>query len=391
MILSVVIFQAGVQEASGLTHGTLLQGHRFPIQALAFAPDGQSLASAGGQLGHAGEVKLWDLVTGRERATVWAHIEVVYALAFAPDRTTLVTGGADTTVKLWDLATGRERTTWQAHPPRVIYALAFAPDGQTLAAVGVGRGATVTLWDITTGQSGRCFNGCHLVAFAPVGQTLVTGRLGSQGLQLWDYRRNQAQKSLPGHAEPVYCLAYAPDGKTLATGHKDGSLELWDLDQLRMRWTQPGHQRPVNAVAFAPDGQTLATGSDDQIVRLWNVTTGGGWPVSKAMTVGSRPWRSLPRDRGWRQPVMTRPSGFGTPPRGRLGWSLTTEGNQPGWRSPPALGVRAATAGSGRRTQTVLEQGVLESCFRSFRFACCGPCRQSFPDHTEPSCSLRCS
>ena len=64
--------------------------------------------------------------------------------------------------------------------------------------------------------------------------------------------------TLEGHHDAVTCLAYAPDGQTLATGSKDGTVRLWDAAG-KERATLPGHERMVTALAFAPDGKTLAT------------------------------------------------------------------------------------------------------------------------------------
>ncbi len=70
-------------------------------------------------------------------------------------------------------------------------------------------------------------------------------------------------------------MAFAPDGRTLATGSDDQSVILWDVrDPARPQRIGPaltGHTDAVYSVAFAPDGHTLATGSDDSSVILWDV------------------------------------------------------------------------------------------------------------------------
>src|SRR5262249_11536989 len=76
----------------------------------------------------------------------------------------------------------------------------------------------------------------------------------------------------------IRCLAFAPDGKTLATGggfdDVPGEVKLWDLATGSEGRSFQGKQNGVYALAFAPDGQTLATASFDQMVRLWDVATG---------------------------------------------------------------------------------------------------------------------
>ena len=77
-----------------------------------------------------------------------------------------------------------------------------------------------------------------------------------------------------GHYLPVSNVAFAPDGKTLASGSSDNSIKLWDPATGTLRATLLGHTRPVSSVAFAPDGRTLASGSNDNSVKLWDPATG---------------------------------------------------------------------------------------------------------------------
>jgi WD40 repeat protein len=76
----------------------------------------------------------------------------------------------------------------------------------------------------------------------------------------------------PGEVNDV---AFAPDGRTLATASSDRTVRLWDVsDRDRPRQLgQPltGHTNTVEEVAFAPDGRTLATTSADQTVILWDL------------------------------------------------------------------------------------------------------------------------
>jgi WD40 repeat protein len=118
---------------------------------VAFSPDGKMLACGcnsylriNNQLGFLGEVKLWDIGSGKERARFQGHIGNLRAVAFSPDGKTLASGSMDQTVSLWDVATGKERATLRVG---VVTCLAFSPDG-TILAVGATDG-TLKLWEIS--------------------------------------------------------------------------------------------------------------------------------------------------------------------------------------------------------------------------------------------------
>ena len=63
-----------------------------------------------------------------------------------------------------------------------------------------------------------------------------------------------------GHAARVNSVAYAPDGATLASGGRDGSVRIWDASTGQQQHELTGHTGEVWSVAYALDGATLASG-----------------------------------------------------------------------------------------------------------------------------------
>ncbi|OHB76631.1 MAG: hypothetical protein A2W31_10535 [Planctomycetes bacterium RBG_16_64_10] len=131
--------------ATGTLMGTL--PHDLPVASVAFSPDGKTLAAAGGHMVR-GELRLWDVATGQQRAELRQSIGHVRSLAFSPDGKTLASGGRDKTVRLWHVATGSELAALKAHLS--VESVAFFPDGKTLAASFPDR--SVRLWHVGAGE-----------------------------------------------------------------------------------------------------------------------------------------------------------------------------------------------------------------------------------------------
>src|SRR5205085_1899665 len=80
------------------------------------------------------EVKLWNLVNGRERANfkIKGARDDIVRMALTDDGQTLATGSTGATLKLWDIASGRERATLQGLQDGSLSAVVFSPDGKLL-------------------------------------------------------------------------------------------------------------------------------------------------------------------------------------------------------------------------------------------------------------------
>jgi len=79
---------------------------------------------------------------------------------------------------------------------------------------------------------------------------------------------------LNGHTFWVACVAFSPNGRTLASGSYDKTIKLWDVASGTEIQTLYGHSKTVRSIAFSPDGHTIASGSWDETVKLWDVANG---------------------------------------------------------------------------------------------------------------------
>ena len=252
----------------------ILRGHERWVWALAFSPDGNSLAS--GSMDNT--IKLWDLTTGKARVTLEGHTEKVWGVAFSPDGTSLASASDDKTIRLWDLASGKQKKLLGSHANHA-YSVVFTPDGKTLLS-GAFDG-DVRLWDVASGEVLAHLDG-HIapvrLALATDGKTLATAS-HDQTVKLWDLETRKLARTLEGHSQTIEAAAFSSDGKLLATVSgrfqaptMPGEIKLWEVASGKELLSLNGHQGPVHGVAFAPDGRTLATASADGTVKLWDVS-----------------------------------------------------------------------------------------------------------------------
>ena len=109
------------------------------------------------------------------------------------------------------------------------------------------------------------------IQFSPDGKELAVS--SSMGIWLYNVRNGAEVALLSGHEKNVQAIAYAPDGKMLASAGIDGTIRLWNLKMGESMATLTGHNASVSSVAFSPDGKQLVSGGAGGTVRLWSIRT----------------------------------------------------------------------------------------------------------------------
>lgn len=221
---------------------------------LTFSPDGKTVA-----FGSRGRIRLWQPETGDSfdvplldsglnnvqnipRDARLNIIPEISALVFSPDGKKLVSGTLGGNVQMWDVATGvplapffegqgldKDTNKYYQDP---IKALAFSSDS-TLLAVGsqnrirlLGSHQQIGLKEVS--------HGTNALVFSPDNTVLVTGTtagIKQSEIELWDLTTREKINTLDGHTSIVEALVFSPDGKTLVSTGRDGTILIWDWEE----------------------------------------------------------------------------------------------------------------------------------------------------------------
>ncbi|HUW17993.1 MAG TPA: M56 family metallopeptidase [Sedimentisphaerales bacterium] len=237
--------------------GTFRLRHNGHAEAVAFSPDGATIASAGRDR----TVIIWETATGKVRHRLVGHTNTINTLAFSGDGRMLASGSLmNGQVILWDPVKGKKLKEL----PRKysIHSVAFSPDGKAVVSVSE---SGIQLTNVATGAEQISIKGgdMYWAVLTQDGKTIVSASRrdrNDSAVQLWNVATGKKVRSFQWNK--IYSLALAPDGRRLALGNREGPIRVLDVvsGQIVADFPSPGDGVRWNAaMAFSPDSELLAS------------------------------------------------------------------------------------------------------------------------------------
>ncbi len=335
--------------------------------AVAFSPDGKTLAAVGSASSNSSELHAWDIASGRQRFTIQGPFRDQYVRpAFSPDSSRIACAGGDPRVGLWDAASGKELAMYRGHTSKVC-AVAFSRDGRHLLSADATE--SVKVWDAHPRADALVLKpgGIPLcAAVSPDGQRIATfAGIPAGAVKVWDLtgnpllslKRSTARENEGGNNR---VLDFSPKGDRLAFGTTSwdggkvwGGLTVWDAagkELLNLDEEGVG----FSGVTLSPDGTRVAAASGPvdwtasptkMTVRVWEIASG-----RQLLTIQPPPtfyWGAIAfSPDGTRLAAVC--GGIGHPSQILL-WDATTGSECARWQGPTGAGTSIAFSPDGRR------------------------------------------
>ena len=232
--------------------------HTSFVRAVAFSPNGASVASVGE------DVRIWRAETREQTAVL--DTAPARSVAWSPDGTSVAVGGESGHLQVWRVA-DRQRlhSSWLG---ATISSVSWSPDGRKLAVGAIN--AKASIWDATTGRLLMVLRATSLprndvngISWSPHGRLLATaqGARGAGDIQLWDPETGKLLQRLTGGGGWLRALSWSLDGEWIASGGEDGQVRIWNVQTGAIADARRIAPQPIWTVAWSPDGRVLAAGA----------------------------------------------------------------------------------------------------------------------------------
>lgn len=269
------------------------QGHYFDMNTLAYAPDGQTIATGGDD----GKIKVWSSHSGFCFITFTEHTAPISSVTFAKHGSVLFSSSLDGTVRAYDLIRYRNFRTFTSPSPVQFSCLAVDPSGEVVAA-GSTDSFEVFLWSVQTGKLLDIMAGhtgpVSSIAFSPAGANVLATVSWDKTTRLWNvFSRTRTVEPFSLNSDGL-ALAFRPDGREVAVSTLDGQITIFDVENGKQTNVIDGRKdisggrklndrvsaannssgKSFNSLSYTADGRCLLAGGNSKYVVLYDIREG---------------------------------------------------------------------------------------------------------------------
>ncbi|KAM7353387.1 transducin beta like ebi [Cochliomyia hominivorax] len=247
------------------------------VTSLDWNCDGTLLATGS----YDGFARIWK-TDGSLASTLGQHKGPIFALKWNKRGNYILSAGVDKTTIIWDASTGMCTQQFSFHNAPALdvdwqnnNSFASCSTDQRIHVCRLGTEVPIKTFKGHT-------NEVNAIKWCPQGKLLASCS-DDMTLKIWCMNRDKCCHDLQAHSKEIYTIKWSPTGPgtqnpntnlLLASASFDSTVRLWDVERGMCIHTLTKHTEPVYSVAFSPDGKYLASGSFDKCVHIWSTQSG---------------------------------------------------------------------------------------------------------------------